>query len=131
MDLVPGCARAGAQYAAISLDDDADASRLFLPLRRCEDGGQNVGFGSVIDRHGDSAMRCAHLPAALPPLGREQPGVADFQPRGMELAVGGYDSALAGLVTGGRVLPVPVGAVQRADDDVSARAGVCAASTAD
>ena len=49
---------------ALHLEEAAHSSRLFLPLGQREDGRKNLGLGSIVGGHGDSALRSAHLPAS-------------------------------------------------------------------
>ena len=62
--------------------------------------------------------------------GNQRTGAADFQPRGLELAFGRHPYTAAWLDAGERLSAVPLGQLQRNDDDVSAGNGIVFPSAA-
>src|SRR6185312_552650 len=77
-----------------------------------------------------SALRCTDVSRIFPEYRDQGASARDFQPCGMELAVGRHPTFAAWMASRDWVSSVSVGLLQRADDDVFARARITELSLA-
>lgn len=111
-------ARSG--HSEFHLESTAPTERILLPLRGHEHWPTGIQFRSVVDRYFDPAVRRAHLPAIFSGSADPKSGRADLP--ACELAVDAEwrHHVLPGLDAGERLPYLPVGHLQRADDDLPA-----------
>ena len=81
-------ARPRDHHAALSVQADAHPSRILLSLGQHTHGRADLGFGNLVHRYRDPAVRRAYLPPPLPLSRDHASGDADLQPRGLDLALG-------------------------------------------
>src|ERR1035437_1323971 len=118
------CAGACLRHSALSVEEAAQPSRVFLPLRQPRNGGAYVRLRGVFGGYGNSPLWDSYLPPALPSSRSLTTRGSDLQPRGLDMAFGGHVPADPRLDPGGWISFLALGLLQRVDDDVSAGHGI-------
>ena len=116
-------AHSRAEHSALSLENLAASSRIFLSLRQRQHRRTLVGLGDFFGGHRHPAVWNSLLPAALREFRNPPVMPRHFRPRGLDLALGRHHAAAPRMAARSRLPALSLGLLQRIDDDVSAGPG--------